>query len=302
MNTTTTSHSPAATIAEPIDAGIDTNAVVERSARNLPPGGSFARVVRAELQRATRPRALAAVALGAVVFAAVAGISTFTAASETALASRRGGVPLRDLLGAGGATEAFAVGASFGGFLVFVTFIALIAGEFSGGTFRAMLLRYPNRMRLIVGKLTGLLIVTAGAIALAELLTVGVSLAMAPGQDISTTGWFSADGLIAAVEDFGTAFAGFAGWAIFGTTLAVAFRSIPVALGVGFAWAGPFENIVADSWEPGIRYFPGQVLGALVRGGTVELGFGRAALTAGIYTAVAAVIALILTSRRDVTS
>ena len=45
--------------------------------------------------------------------------------------------------GPGGGTEAFAVGASFVGFLVFVTFIALIAAEFSGGTFRALLLREP---------------------------------------------------------------------------------------------------------------------------------------------------------------
>lgn len=267
-----------------------------------PSDGSFARMVRAELRRVTRPRVCVGIAAGAAVFAAVAGISTFAAASDSAVASRRGGVPLGDLLGAGGATEAFAVGATFGGLLVFVTFTAVIAGEFSGGTFRALVLRYPNRLGVIVGKLTALLAVTAGAVALAELLTVGVSLAMAPGQGVSTSGWFSADGLGAALTDFGTAFAALAGWAVFGTTLAVIFRSVPLALGVGFAWAGPFENIVADSWSPGIRYFPGQVLGALARGGTVELGFGRAAVTALIYTAVAATVMLVLTARRDVTA
>lgn len=280
------------TLAAPVGA-------IDRTAR---PGGSFGRMVQAELRRATRPRALAGVGLGAAAFAAVAGISTFAAASDTAVVSRTGGVRLQDLTGAGGATEAFAVGASFGGFLVYVTFIALIAGEFSGGTFRALVLRYPNRTGVIVGKLVGLLIVTAAAVALAELLTVGVSLAMAPGQDVSTSGWFSAASLGAAAEDFATAFAGLAGWAIFGTTLAVVFRSIPLALGVGFAWAGPFENIVVDSWSPGFRFFPGQVLGSLIRGGTAELGFARAALTAGIYTAVAGAVTLWLTARRDVTS
>ena len=300
MNTTTTPSSTLPAVGH-VDITTDTP-MDERSARNLPPGGSFARVVRAELQRATRPRALAGLALGTAAFATVAGVSTFASASDTAVVSRQGGARLSDLTGAGGATEAFAVGASFAGFLVFVTFIAVIAGEFSGGTFRAMLLRYPNRMRLIVGKLTGLLLVTAGAIALAELFTVGVSLAMAPSQDVSTTGWFSADGLAEAAQDFGTALAGLAGWAIFGTTLAVVFRAIPLALGVGFAWAGPFENIIVDSWDPGFRFFPGQVLGSLIRGGTAELGFGRAALTAGVYTGIAAVVTLILTSRRDVTS
>jgi len=119
---------------------------------------------------------------------------------------------------------------------------------------------------------------------------------------ISTAGWFSLDGLGAAAKDFGTAFAGLAGWAIFGTALAVGFRSIPLAPGVGFAWAGPFENIIVDSWSPGFRFFPGQVLGSLIRGGTTELGFARATLTAVFYTTIAAAATLALTSRRDVTA
>ncbi len=91
-----------------------------------------------------------------------------------------------------------------------------------------------------------------------------------------------------ALRDYGTVFAGVAGWAVFGTTLAVIFRSAPPALGVGFAWAGPFENIVVDSWQTGYRFFPGQVLASLIRGGTAELGVDRALLTAGLYCAIAA--------------
>ena len=68
------------------------------------------------------------------------------------------------------------------------------------------------------------------------------------------------------------------------------------------AWAGPFENIVVDSWDTGFKVFPGQVLGSMIRGGTVELGMGRAVATAAIYTAIAAVTALVLVSRRDVTA
>ena len=48
--------------------------------------------------------------------------------------------------------------------------------------------------------------------------------------------------------------------------------------------------------------FPGQVLGSLIRGGTVELGMGRAIATAAIYTAIAATVSLFLVSRRDVTA
>lgn len=275
----------------------------ERSVRHPPTGGSFGRVVRAELQRAGRRRNLALLSLGCALFAVVAGISVWLSIEDDgAAASRRSGARLADLAGSGGATEAFAIGASFAGFLVFVSFIALIAGEFSGGTFRSMLLRYPHRMRLIVGKLTGLVIVAAGAVTVAEVMSVVVSLLMAPTQDVSTSEWFTFASVGDGLADYAYVLAGIVGWAIFGTTLAVIFRSIPLALGVGFAWAGPFENIIVDSWDGGFRFFPGQVLGSLIRGGTLELGFTRAVITALIYTGVAFVATLVLVSRRDVTS
>ncbi|MBA2496935.1 MAG: ABC transporter permease, partial [Acidimicrobiia bacterium] len=213
-----------------------------------------------------------------------------------------GATTVADLAGAGGGTEAFAVGASFVGFLVFVTFIGLLASEFSGGTFRALLLREPHRLRLIVAKLAGALLVAAGVVAMAELATFAVSLLVAPSQDVATGDWFSLESIGEGARDYATVFAGVAGWAVFGTTLAVILRPAPLALGVGFAWAGPFENIVVDSWEPGFRWFPGQVLGSLIQGGAPELSIGRAALTAAVYTGIAGAVTLFLVSRRDVTT
>lgn len=280
---------------------LTSRAAAARSARHGVVRRPLSRLVRAELQRVARRRSIVAIAGGCTLFAIVAGVSTWLAADDTTAVSRRGGARLADLAGTGGATEAFAVGASFAGFLAFVTFIALTAGEFSGGTFRALLLRYPHRTRLILGKLGGLLVVTAAAIALAELATAVVSSAMAPTQDVETSEWFTLASLGAGLRDYVDVLAGVAGWAIFGTTLGVVFRSVPVALGVGFAWAGPFENIVVDSWDGGYRYFPGQVLGSLIRGGTVELGFTRAAITTTIYAGIAFVATLVIVSRRDVT-
>ncbi len=265
-------------------------------------GGTLTRIVRAELFRLVRRRTMVVAAAGAAAFAVVTVLTVFSTAEIAASPDRRGGATVADLTGTGGGTEAFAVGASFVGFLVFVTFIALLANEFSGGTFRALLLRDPHRLRLIVAKLAGALMVAAGIVAMAELATFAVSLLVAPGQDVATAEWFSFDSAGAAVVDYLTVLGGVAGWAVFGTTLAVIFRSAPLALGVGFAWAGPFENIVVDSWEPGLRYFPGQVLASVIRGGTPDLDIGRAALTAAIYTGVAAVVALVLVARRDVTA
>jgi hypothetical protein len=249
-----------------------------------------------------RRRTIIAGVAAALVFAVVATLTVWASPVTTAVASRRGGATLASLAGAGGGTAAFAVGASFVGFLVFVTFIALIASEFSGGTFRALLLRDPHRARMIIGKFLGALIVTAGIVAIAEAASFALSLVLAPGKSIAVGPWFSVGGIGHALGDFATAMAGITGWAIFGTALAVVFRSVPLALGVGFAWAGPFENIVVDSWSTGYRVFPGQVLGSLIRGGTLELGLARAIVTAAAYTAIAAAVALTLVVRRDVTA
>jgi ABC-type transport system involved in multi-copper enzyme maturation permease subunit len=260
------------------------------------------RIVRAELRRLVRRRTVIVAAIGALLFSAVSALTVLASADENVVRSRQGGTTLAQVTGTGGGTEAFAVGASFAGFLVFVTFIALIASEFSGGTFRSLLLREPHRLRVILGKLAGILIVAAAIVALFAVCTFAMSLAFAPTQDIPTREWFSLASLGEGVGDYLTVMAGVTGWAIFGTTLAVIFRSAPIALGVGFAWAGPFENIVVDSWDTGFKVFPGQVLGSMIRGGTVELGLGRAIATAAIYTAIAGVVTLLLVSRRDVTA
>jgi ABC-type transport system involved in multi-copper enzyme maturation permease subunit len=260
------------------------------------------RIIHAELLRLVRRRTMVIAAAGSLLFSAVATLTVFSSARTSGVASRRSGTTLSALAGHGGGTQAFAVGASFVGFFVFVTFIALLAGEFSGGTFRALLLRDPRRLRIIVGKLAGMLLVAAAMVAVVEACTFVLSLIVAPTKNISTANWFSLNSVGAALRDYATVLAGVAGWAVFGTTLAVIFRSTPLALGVGFAWAGPFENIIVDSWQAGYRYFPGQVLASLIRGGTVELGIGRAVLTAALYIGIAAAASLVLVSRRDVTA
>ncbi len=258
------------------------------------------RIIHAELTRLLRRRTVLLAGAGALLASVIIALAVYPSAQETGIPSRTQGTTIAELSDHG--TAAFAVGASVVGVFVFVTFIAIIATEFSGGTFRARLLREPNRLRVIVGKLAGVLIVAAGVVALAELVTFLLGLLVASGNDVSTDGWISMHGLTSGLEDFGTVMAGVTGWAIFGTTLAVIFRSAPLALGVGFAWAGPFENIVVDSWDNGYRVFPGQVLGSLIQGGSAELGMGRAVLTAGIYTGIAAIATLLLITRRDVTA
>ena len=191
----------------------------------------------------------------------------------------QGGTSLAQLAAAGGGTEAFAVGASFASLLAFVSAIALIGNEFANGTFRSLALREPRRVRLIVGKFVGLLIVLAGLLLVAEALTFAT---VAPRRAVAGRSppmpGSRRRRSATAFADFASTFAGLAGWMVFGTFLAVVFRSVPIALAVGVAWAGPFENITVDSWSTGLRVFPGQVLRSVIAGGTTELGFSQAIL------------------------
>lgn len=259
-------------------------------------------MIRAELTRLLRRRTMAVAVAASMLFAVVATVVVFTGAPDAGPVGPQGGTTLERLSQPGGGTEAFATAASFVGFFIFVTFIAMIATEFSSGTFRALLLRNPARVQVVAGKLVGILAVAAGLVVVAGATSFGLSLLLAPSQDVSTSEWFSLASIGHGLGDFATVFAGVAGWAVFATTLAVVFRSVPLALGVGFAWMGPFENIVVDSWETGLRVFPGQTLRAVINGGTPELTFGQAVSTTLLYTAVAATVTVILLRRRDVTA
>jgi ABC-type transport system involved in multi-copper enzyme maturation permease subunit len=237
----------------------------------------------------------------AFVFALVATLVVYSSSPARGPVGPQGGTTLELLGRQGGATEAFAVGMSFVGFFVFVSITALLAGEFANGTFRAVLLRNPRRLEVIAGKLVGILVVAAALLAFAELSSTAISFLLAGGKDVSTSEWLTAGSALDGLGDFARAFAGVAGWGIFGATLAVLLRSTPLALGVGIAWAGPFENIIVDGWTTGLRVFPGQVLRAIMNGGTPELGLGRAAVTGLLYAAVAGAVCLTVLSRRDVT-
>ena len=187
------------------------------------------------------------------------------------------------------APQAFAVGASFVGFFVFVTFIALVATEFSGGTFRALLLRDPHRLRLIVGKLVGALVVAAGALVVDRGAVVRAVAGRSPRRRTSTPapGSRSPASAMPSATSAPSSPASSAG--------PCSARRWPSSSGrlrwrsaVGFAWAGPFENIIVDSWTTGYRVFPGQVLAAIIQGGTPEISLSRAVVTGVVYVGIAA--------------
>jgi ABC-2 type transport system permease protein len=260
------------------------------------------RTFKAELLKLRRRGVAIAVIAGALAFAAVASTAVFLSATDTTAPGSARGATVASLGEAGGATEAFSLGASFIGILVLVLFIANVAGELTHGTFRTLLMRQPRRVALLAGKMIALLVFAAVVLALAEILTVAASTAIAPTQDISTASWFSIDGLGHATGDYATAFLGVAAWASLGMALAIFVRSIPIALAIGIVWSGPFEHLLQDAWTSADRWFPGLLLEALAAGGTAAVSFPRALAFIALYVAAAATAAALVFARRDITA
>jgi ABC-type transport system involved in multi-copper enzyme maturation permease subunit len=257
---------------------------------------------RAELLKLRRRRVAVFTGVSALAFAVLSGVVVFLSAAGPGERVAARGASVADLTQAGGATQAFSIGASFVGILVLVLFIANFAGEFSQGTLRTLLMRQPRRVALLAGKMAALLAFAAAALLLAELLTVVVSVLLAPSQDVATGSWFGLDGLGHGAEDYGRALLGMSAWASLGMALAMFVRSIPVALGIGIVWSGPFEHLTQDAWTASTQWFPGLLLEALAAGGTDDVSVGRAVLLVGIYVVLAAGAAAFVFARRDITA
>jgi ABC-2 type transport system permease protein len=257
--------------------------------------------LRAELLKLRRRRVLLLTTAITLVFSVGSAAVVLASADESGSSGGRG-VTIESLSGAGGGTEVFTTAVSFAGTFLFVVFVGAVAIEFSRGTFRTMLLHQPRRLRLLAGKMAALLGFAAVVLAIAEALTWVAARLLAPSQDVATGTWISVDALGEALADYGSVLFWVAGYAVFGLMLAVVVRSVPVALAIGIAWAGPFEHLLQDAWSPAQRVFPGLLLEAFVAGGTSEVSASRALLTLAVYAALAAAIAATMFSRRDVTA
>ncbi len=257
---------------------------------------------RAELVKVLRRRVLVITAVTTTIFAVGSAAIVLAAAEPGGSPVSGRSLTIASLSNAGGGTDVFTTAVSFAGTFLFVVFVGVVAVEFSRGTFRTMLMHQPRRLRLLAGKTAALIGFAAGVLAAAEILTWGTARLLAPTQGVATGHWVSADALAQGLADYGLVLFWVSGYALLGTALAVLVRSVPVALAIGIAWAGPFEHLLQDNWGPAGRFFPGLLLEAFVAGGTPEVSAARAFLTIAVYIIAAAAVAATVFARRDVTA
>jgi ABC-type transport system involved in multi-copper enzyme maturation permease subunit len=186
---------------------------------------------------------------------------------------------------AGGLTTGFTGANGFLGILVFVLFLTSFSSEYVQGTMRTLLVREPRRGRLLLGKLGALLLLVAGSLLAAEVLSGVLSLLLASTRDISTAQWFTGAALQQALSDYTNALIAASFFGALGAAVGVLVRSTSVGLAIGLAWLLPLEHIIQNAWADAAKWFPGLLFDAVSAGGTQVTSYDRGLLMGGVFAA-----------------
>ncbi|ACQ78626.1 conserved hypothetical protein [Beutenbergia cavernae DSM 12333] len=193
---------------------------------------------------------------------------------------------------------------SLGNAVTFVGVVALaivalnVGGEYGHGTIRNLLVRQPNRARLLLGKSAALLTFSAAAAVLVALVGIGVAQILA--RDLDTAAWWSAQGRAASAAGVLAFAVATCGWAALGILFGFVLRSAPAAIGVGIGYALPVEILFGTMFPVAARWLPAQTFQALARGGTPDVDVALAAAGSVAWAVVAVLVALVVFRRRDV--
>lgn len=215
---------------------------------------------------------------------------------------RPGGTTLAALAEPSGLLAGLTTSVSLLGVIALSVAAATFAGEYTTGTLRNLLIRQPRRARLLGGMWGAVASFTLGAVVIAAFVSAGTAVALAGGQGIDTSAWFTADGLAESLRSLVLVSAAVVGFATFGAILGVLLRGPVLAVALGIAWLLPVETILVGTLDGAARWLPGQLLSAVAGNGTADVTLGAAAVTVGAYLVAAAAGTTAAFVRRDVTA
>jgi hypothetical protein len=211
-------------------------------------------------------------------------------------------VTLQSLSQAGGLLEGLGNATSILGVVAVCVAAAAIAGQYSTGTLRNLLIRRPNRLRLLAGIWAGVTTFVLGAVLVAAVVSAAAALLLAGVRDIDTTAWFSADGWSTSARTIGLSLLATAGYATIGAVLGSLLRASVPAVAIAVAWLLPLEGILSGVIDGSDRWLPGRLLGAIATDGAGSVTLTAALLTVGVYLLAAGTLTGALFARRDVTA
>jgi len=235
----------------------------------------------------------------------------FVNAGATAVASTQGGpsgppgqgtTTLANLAESSGLLTGLSSSVMLIGVVALCVAASQLAGEYTQGTLRTLLIRRPQRLQLLGGTWAALVTFMAGAVAVAAVVSGAVALIAAQARGIDTTAWFGTDGVTASLQTLGESMLAIAGYTTLGAALGSILRAPVVAVAVAIGWLLPIEQILSSVIDGSARWLPGQLLTAIASGGTTTIALSAALVTTAAYLAVAMGTAGVLFKRRDVTA
>lgn len=262
------------------------------------------RSMRSELVRLRRRSVLLGWFGLSAFFAAMINVVIFTAPSEGSTgAPQPGGAafPTADQLAlSDGLVAGLESAATLFGVITLSYWAIVTATDYASGLVRLLVQAQPHRVRLLLGKVVALAIVTAIVATMVTVVSTAAALVVAPTTDISTELW--SDGAAATVAGaWLNVYAALLVWGVIGLVIAVIARSSAVAISIGIGYVLVVEMIVGLVAEDAADWLPGATLTALASGGTAVVGYGTALALGAGYAAIGLVAASLTFARRDVT-
>lgn len=205
-----------------------------------------------------------------------------------------------ELLGADGHVAPLAAAATVLGVITLSFWALAAASDYSTGLIRLLVQAQPRRWRLLGGKLLALALWTAAATTLAVLVAVGSAPVVARGVGLSPDAW-QLTNVSVLVGAWVNTFLALVVWGSIGLVIAVVTRSAGVAIAVGVGYVLVVEGLIGLVATDVASWLPGATLAALSAGGSADVGYRAALGLAVVYAVGAVAVAVLTTTRRDVT-
>jgi ABC-type transport system involved in multi-copper enzyme maturation permease subunit len=179
-------------------------------------------------------------------------------------------------------------------------FASQTAQEYTFGTLRNLLVRQPNRIKILAGKFLAMSLFAAIMVAFTAVVTIATSYALAGKGGVTTSEWTSSAGLQLLAQSYGNILMSTIGLGAMGMILGLLFRSPITAISIGVLWSLILENILVAAIRSTSNWLPAQNIGNIGEGGTPTLSYSHSILISLLYLGVGSLVVGWLFQRRDV--
>ena len=245
--------------------------------------------IKSELMKLARPKLMLTIFTILISLELAFTLLLFYKADKTLLA---------ELVKPNGQIYSFRSIAPFIGVLSLCIFASNTAQEYVFGTLKNLLIRQPNRFKLMIGKFLALSIFLLFSSVLTSSVGFLVSLVQAKAHHIDTSSWriFSS----VTISIFSNVYISALVYGLIGMLLAIIFRSSVAAISSGIIWTLAIETLFNFAGKAILKWMPGANLANFGDGGSKELSYLHSTIVIFIYALISAFLILFIFNKRDV--